>query len=328
MLRRDEVAEAIMTRSVGFTATAIAVMTLSSPAKAEETPVLAEPRSDQALLYILRPEDPGGGDMVAGHIYIERTDGTAEIIAATRGDSYTFAHVPPGRQYFFSPGAGAAYLELVPGETYYLVAGVFHGFFLVEKEVGQAFIAESGKYIELDEKQRGKGMDNAAKRHEQSKELIATWLILPDAPAPPPPAVTDGLLRVPQYSEVVLALDEPLSSQTVAAGEVVTFRVADEIRVDGSVWLAAGTMVEGTVTWVQPSGRGGKAGNIRIDVMSVSTTDGTMVPVLGQILTSAKRNNAGVMFGALGALAKGDELALAQGETFSFFTRDDVWVRP
>jgi hypothetical protein len=317
-----------MTRSARFGAVALAVTALSSPAEAQDTPVRAEPRADQALLYVLRPEDPGGGDMVAGHIYLERADGTAEIIAATKGDSYTFAHVPPGRQYFFSPGAGAAYLELVPGETYYLVAGVFHGFFLVEEEVGQAFIAESGKYIELDDKQREKGADNAAKRHEQSKELIADWLVLPDVPAPLRPAVIDGLLRVPQHSEVVLALDEPLSSQTVAAGQVVAFRVTDELAVNGTVWLAAGTVVEGTVTWVQPAGRGGKAGNIRIDVTSVSATDGTVVPVLGQIMTSAKRNNAGVMFGAMGALAKGDELTLAQGETFAFHTRDEVWVRP
>ena len=317
-----------MRRSVRFGAAAIAVMTLSSPAEAQETAVVAEPRSDQALLYVLRPNDPGGGDVYAGHIYIERTDGTAEIIAATRGNSYTFAHVPPGRHYFFSPGAGAAYLELVPGETYYLVAGVFHGFFFIDEAAGQAFIAASGKYTELDEKQREKGMEKAAKRHEQSKELIAEWLILPEVPAPPQLAATDGLLRVPQYSEVVLALDEPLSSETVAAGEVVTFRVPDELTVDGTVWLPAGTVVEGTVTWVQPSGRGGKAGNIRIDVTSVPATDGTVVPVLGQIVTSAKRNNAGVMFGAIGALAKGDELALAQGETFSFYTRDEVWVRP
>jgi hypothetical protein len=328
MLRRGEVAEAIMTRSVRFGAAAIAVMTLSSPAEAQETPVLAEARADQALLYVLRPNDPGDGDVYAGHIYIERADGTAEIIAATRGSSYTFAHVPAGRHYLFSQGAGAAYLELVPGETYYLVAGVFHGFFLIDEEAGQAFIAESGKYIELDEEQREKGMEKAAKRHEQSKELIAEWLILPDVPAPPRPAVIDGLLRVPQYSEVVLALDEPLSSETVAGGQAVAFRVANDVAVDGTVWLSAGTVVEGTVTWVQPSGRGGKAGNIRIDVMSVPATDGSAVPVVGQVVTSAKRNNAGVMFGAIGALAKGDELALAQGETFSFYTRDEVWVHP
>jgi hypothetical protein len=315
-----------VTRNVRFGVAAIGVMTLSSQAQAQETPVLAEPRSDQALLYVLRPEDPGGGDIVAGQIYIERADGTAEIIAATKGDTYTFAHVPTGRQYFFSPGAGAAYLELVPGETYYLMAGVFHGFHLIEEEPARAFIAESGNYIELDEKQREKGMDNAAKRHAQSKELIADWLVLPDVPAPPQPAAIDGLLRIPQYSEVVLALDEPLSSETVSSGQVVAFRVLDALAVDGNVWLAAGTVVEGTVTWVQPAGRGGASGNIRIDVTSVPATDGTVVPVLGQIMTSGKRNNVGLAFGALGALAKGHELALAQGETFSFFTRDEVWV--
>ena len=317
-----------MTRSVRFGAAAISLLALGSPVEAQDPVVLAEARSDQALLYVLRPEDPGGGDIVAGHIYIERADGTAEIIAATKGDSYTFAHVPPGRQYFFSPGAGAAYLELVAGETYYLMAGVFHGFHLIEEEPAQAFIAASGKYLELDDKQREKGMEKAAKRHEQSKELIAEWLVLPDVPAPPRPAVVDGMVRVPQFSEVALALDEPLSSETVSSGQVVAFRVSAELAVDGTVWLPAGTMVEGTVTWAQPAGRGGAAGNIRIDVTSVPAIDGTVVPVLGQIMTSGKRNNVGLAFGALGALAKGHELALAQGETFSFFTRDEVWVRP
>jgi hypothetical protein len=207
------------------------------------------------------------------------------------------------------------------------MAGVFHGFHLIEEEPARAFIAESN-YIELDEKQREKGMDNAAKRHEQSKELIAEWLVLPDVPAPARPAVIDGLLRVPQYSEVVLALDEPLASETVSSGQVVAFRVLDALAVDGNVWLAAGTVVVGAVTWAQPAGRGGAAGNIRIDVTSVSATDGTVVPVVGQIMTSGKRNNVGLAFGALGAFAKGDELALAQGETFSFYTRDEVWLHP
>ena len=83
-----------------------------------------------------------------------------------------------------------------------------------------------------------------------------------------------------------LILATPLSSKTAKPGDPVSFRVADQVVVDGMVVIPRGAAVVGKVTQSRKAGLAGKPGELAIGVDRLFLNDSTSMPLRGRPQTS------------------------------------------
>lgn len=76
-------------------------------------------------------------------------------------------------------------------------------------------------------------------------------------------------VTVPAGTEMVVALDEELSTRSHQEGDEFTARVASDVTASGATAIPAGTVVRGEVTAVQQADEEGKKGVLSLDVSSV-----------------------------------------------------------
>jgi len=91
---------------------------------------------------------------------------------------------------------------------------------------------------------------------------------------------------IPKGTSMLIKLDEPLSSFSTQFGQNVSAKLENDVFMNDTVAIPAGSEVIGQVTNVSPSGRLGKHGEIEIKFHSVKTPDGSMVPIRGHVVTS------------------------------------------
>ena len=284
-------------------------------------------RPDQALVHVIRPADPGGGDMVADYFFAGE-----QLLAVTKGKTHGAAYLPPGKHLLWCQG-GAALLELVPGQTYYIVCGFFHGFSLVDEAEGSELLAATKPGPEVGPKQQEKARNRREKFYPMFHKAI-TDEAYPQPPPPPRPADTAGMLRVPAYSPVEVELMENVSSSVTPAGERVRFRVVSAGPAGDRAWIAPGTEADGVVTAAQSARRAGASGLLAVDLLSLPVAQGIPLALMGQVVGTAKSRAkaASVAFafgGLIGAsLVHGREMFYLAGERFTFWTRDEVWLAP
>ena len=97
----------------------------------------------------------------------------------------------------------------------------------------------------------------ASNRHEkQEKVAQATEVVLPDG------------------TEFTVLTTDEISSKTAAEGDAVTFKVEEDVKINGRVVIAKDTIVKGTVSSVEQKGRMVKAGKLGIRIESTKTVDG------------------------------------------------------
>ena len=91
------------------------------------------------------------------------------------------------------------------------------------------------------------------------------------APLTPPSSPARISIKVPEGTEVHIAIDDPLSSKTSSAGDMFAFTTTDAIRLSDGTVLPEGYRGQGEVTDVEKKGMLGKAGhlNIRLDYLIV-----------------------------------------------------------
>lgn len=97
----------------------------------------------------------------------------------------------------------------------------------------------------------------ASSRHEKQEKVDqATDVVLPDG------------------TEFTVVTTEDISSKTAAEGDAVTFKVEEDVKINGRVVIAKDAIVKGTVSAVEQKGRMGKAGKLGIRIESTKTVDG------------------------------------------------------
>jgi hypothetical protein len=79
---------------------------------------------------------------------------------------------------------------------------------------------------------------------------------------------------LPDGTEFTVLTIEEISSKTATEGDTVTFKVEEDVKVNGRVVIAKDTIVKGTVSNVEQKGRMGKAGKLGIRIESTKTVDG------------------------------------------------------
>jgi len=98
----------------------------------------------------------------------------------------------------------------------------------------------------------------------------------------PPPDLAEHV-AVPAGSHIAVVLDTPLSTRISHAGQKVTFRTTDAVRLDGGLEIPPETAFTGSVVEAKRPGGFGKSGTLRVKVDGVELETGTTAPVVAHL---------------------------------------------
>jgi hypothetical protein len=146
--------------------------------------------------------------------------------------------------------------------------------------------------------------------------------------AAPSTAAAVGAL-LPANTEVVVRLNEALSSSNTRAGRRFEVSVARDVVVGNAVVIPRGTPGVGEVTWRTGRGAFGKSGKMEIAVTALSL-DGRTVPVSGKTRLEG-RGGTGATIGAVlvgglvaGVFVTGRSASFEQGHEWRAFTTETL----
>jgi hypothetical protein len=138
-------------------------------------------------------------------------------------------------------------------------------------------------------------------------------------------------VSVPDGTEIKIVTIEDISGQKVVEGDPLTFKVSEDVVVNGKTVIAKGAIVKGTVSSAKKKGFMGKGGDLSVRIESTETVDGQKLK-----LRAAKSGKGGdnvgstvaltVLFGPLGLLRKGKEAKIKAGTVLSAFTDENKTV--
>jgi len=145
------------------------------------------------------------------------------------------------------------------------------------------------------------------------------------------PAQTEIVL--PDGTEFTVVTTEEISSKTATEGDPLSFKVAEDVKINGVVLIAKDTLVKGVVASSKKAGMLGRGGNLGIRVESTVTTDNQKVK-----LRSSKGKEGDdktgttvalvVLFGPLGFLKHGKQAIIKPGTSLKVFTDEEKKVQP
>lgn len=139
----------------------------------------------------------------------------------------------------------------------------------------------------------------ASKPKAEAKKEDTKVATLP-APPPPPPPIT-----VPAGTQLVVALDQDLSTKTAQPGQPFEARVASSVVIDGRVAIPAGARVTGTVVDVISGSRKiGATPTLGLGFDSVVLPDGERIAISGELVetgVSEKGRDAAKILGGAAA---------------------------
>lgn len=139
-------------------------------------------------------------------------------------------------------------------------------------------------------------------------------------------------ITIPDGTEITVVTTEELSSKTAVEGDPLTFKVDEDIKINGRTVIARGTLVKGVVSNAKKSGRLGKAGALSIRIESTMTVDDQ------KIRLRATKGNEGddktgttvalvVLFGPLGFLKKGKNAKIKEGTRIKAYTDEEKKIQ-
>jgi hypothetical protein len=139
-------------------------------------------------------------------------------------------------------------------------------------------------------------------------------------------------ITVPDGTELTVVTTEEISSKTAAEGDPLTFKVDEDVKVNGQMVIAKGTLVKGVVSNAKKNGRMGKAGALSIRIESTTTVDEQKIKL------RASKGKEGddktgttvalvVLFGPLGFLKKGKDAKIKEGTKIKAFTDENLKVQ-
>ena len=144
-----------------------------------------------------------------------------------------------------------------------------------------------------------------------------------------PPA--EHVKVIPDGTEFTVVTVDEITSKTAAEGDPLTFKVADNLTIDGQVVIAKDSIVKGTVATAKKAGMMGRGGNLGIRVESAMTIDNQKIKLRS---TKGKEGDDKtgttvalvVLFGPLGFLKKGKNAVIKPGTPITVYTDEEKKV--
>ena len=131
-------------------------------------------------------------------------------------------------------------------------------------------------------------------------------------------------VAVPDGMEIKVMTTEELSGQKLVEGDPLTFKVQEDVKVNGKTVIAKDTLVKGTVAAAKKKGFMGKGGELSVRIESTQTVDNQKIKLRAS-KSGAGGDNMGstvaltVLFGPLGLLRRGKEAKIKAGTVLSAF---------
>ena len=143
------------------------------------------------------------------------------------------------------------------------------------------------------------------------------------------PAVT---VVIPDGTELTVITTDLIDSKTAVEGDPLSFKIDEDVVVNGMVVIKKDALVKGIVSDSAKSGRMGKAGRLSIRVESTTTVDNQKLK-----LRAAKGKEGDdktgttvalvVLFGPLGFLKKGKNAKIKEGTRIKVFTDEEKTIQ-
>lgn len=136
--------------------------------------------------------------------------------------------------------------------------------------------------------------------------------------------------------EVILAEATPLdvvtaqviSSKTANAGDTVTFKINEDLTVNGNVVISKGTLAKGSVINAEPSGHMGRSGKLGVTVESTMTVDGKPVKLRAAKGAEGASHSGSVIalsnvIGPFAILKKGSDIEIKEGTRVTVYVAEE-----
>src|SRR5215510_16055132 len=145
------------------------------------------------------------------------------------------------------------------------------------------------------------------------------------------PPTTENVRVIPDGTEFTVVTIDEISSKTAAEGDPLTFKVAQDVTIDGQVVIAKGTLVKGVVAQAKKAGMMGRGGSLGIRVESATTVDNQKLKLRS---TKGKEGDDKtgttvalvVLFGPLGFLKKGKNAVIKPGTEIKVYVDEEKKV--
>ena len=136
---------------------------------------------------------------------------------------------------------------------------------------------------------------------------------------------------IPDGMEFTVVTIDEITSKIAAEGDPLTFKVAEDVKVDGQTVITKGSLVKGTVAQAKKAGMMGRGGTLGIRVESAMTIDNQKLKLRS---TKGKEGDDKtgttvalvVLFGPLGFLKKGKNAVIEPGTEIKVFTDEEKKV--
>ena len=145
------------------------------------------------------------------------------------------------------------------------------------------------------------------------------------------PPVSPNVKVVPDGTEFTVVTTEEINSKTAAEGDPLSFKVAEDVKIDGHVVIAKDTLVKGVVAQAKKAGMMGRGGSLGIRVETTTTVDNQKLK-----LRSSKGKEGDdktgttvalvVLFGPLGFLKHGKNAKIKPGTEIKVYTDEEKKV--
>ncbi len=132
-------------------------------------------------------------------------------------------------------------------------------------------------------------------------------------------------VAVPDGTELKIMTTEDISGQKVVEGDSLSFKVSEDVKVNGKTIIAKDTLVKGTVAAAKKKGFMGKGGELSVRIESTQTVDNQKIKLRASKSGSGGDNMGStvaltVLFGPLGLLRKGKEAVIKAGTVLTAYT--------
>ncbi len=145
------------------------------------------------------------------------------------------------------------------------------------------------------------------------------------------PAVQTNEVVIPDGTEFSVLTTEEISSKTATEGDPLSFKVAEDVKINGHTVIAKDTLVKGVVSAAKKAGMMGRGGNLGIRIESTTTVDNQKIKLRS---SKGKEGNDKtgttvalvVLFGPLGFLKHGKNAKIKPGTSINVFTDEEKKV--
>ena len=147
----------------------------------------------------------------------------------------------------------------------------------------------------------------------------------------PPHTNTENVKVLPDGTEFTVFTTDEINSKTASEGDPLTFKVLEDVKIDGQVVIAKDTLVKGVVANAKKAGMMGKGGTLGIRVETTTTVDNQRLK-----LRSSKGKEGDdktgttvalvVLFGPLGFLKHGKNAQIKPGTQIKVYTDEEKRV--